>query len=142
MDEESFGVAALRAADLHGAASRWPVDEDGGHGPTPEARARRPATGQALPLAGVRACKRSPMTGLRRDAKAMGEDDGRARLGTVRRRIAGAAPRTEEMGGRDRAGRARTEDGRAGADPAAPGRRVPCFGGSEAANQRRDGRRR
>ena len=31
---------------------------------------------------------------------------------------------------------------RAGADPAAPDRRVPCFGGSEAANQRRDGGRR
>ena len=32
--------------------------------------------------------------------------------------------------------------GRAGADPAAPGRRVPRFGGSEAAYQRRDGGRR
>ena len=32
MIEEGFAVAALRAADLHGAASRWLVDEDGGQG--------------------------------------------------------------------------------------------------------------
>ena len=35
-----------------------------------------------------------------------------------------------------------SEDGRAGNDSATQGRRVPCFGGPEAANQRRDGGRR
>ena len=58
-------------------------------------------------LAGVRAYKRSPMTGMRSDAKAMEEhDDGRAHLGTVGRRIAGAVPRMERTGGRNRTGEA------------------------------------
>jgi len=44
------------------------------------------------------------MTGMRWDATAMEDGDGRARLSTVGRRIAGAVPWMERMGGRDRTG--------------------------------------
>ena len=55
MNEERVAVAALRAVDLHGAASRWPVDEDGGRILSPDATRRPATTGQALALDEVRA---------------------------------------------------------------------------------------
>lgn len=63
VNEKGFAVAALRAADLHGAASRWPVDEDGGRTLSPDT-ARRPLPAR-LSLSSASGRQRGAGNGLR-----------------------------------------------------------------------------
>ena len=104
MDGEGFGVAVLRAADLHSAASPCLIDEGGGHTLSSDAT-HRPTTGQPHALVAVLARRWSPVTGMRWDARAIEHyaNDGRAHLGTVGRRIGGAASQMEGTDGTDRA---------------------------------------